>query len=82
MATLLSVSDSQVPTTFLDEVMAKPITRPANGLEAIKYELECGILEVLNQLKLPHEHVYDSVETCEDAFDCIEAMRVRGTILG
>ncbi|KAH7417288.1 Methylthioribose-1-phosphate isomerase [Cadophora sp. MPI-SDFR-AT-0126] len=47
-----------------------------HGLQAIKYSR--GKLEVLDQLKLPHEFVYDSVETCEEAFDCIKAMRVRG----
>ena len=47
------------------------------GLEAIKYVR--GKLEVLDQLRLPHEFVYDDVATCEEAFDCIKAMRVRGT---
>ena len=47
------------------------------GLHAIKYER--GKLEVLDQLRLPHEFVYDDVSTCEEAFDCIKAMRVRGT---
>jgi methylthioribose-1-phosphate isomerase len=46
-------------------------------LEAIKYVR--GKLEVLDQLKLPHEFVYDNVSTCEEAFDCIKSMRVRGT---
>ncbi|TVY39081.1 Methylthioribose-1-phosphate isomerase [Lachnellula subtilissima] len=46
------------------------------GLQAIKYER--GKLEVLDQLKLPHEFVYENVTTCEEAFDCIKAMRVRG----
>jgi hypothetical protein len=46
------------------------------GLEAIKYER--GKLEVLDQLRLPHEFVYDKVSVCEEAFDCIKAMRVRG----
>jgi methylthioribose-1-phosphate isomerase len=46
------------------------------GLEAIKYQR--GKLEVLDQLRLPHEFVYDNVSTCEEAFDCIKAMRVRG----
>ncbi|KAE9381383.1 Methylthioribose-1-phosphate isomerase [Stipitochalara longipes BDJ] len=45
-------------------------------LEAIKYER--GELQVLDQLKLPHEFVYDNVSTCEEAFDCIKSMRVRG----
>jgi len=47
------------------------------GLEAIRYER--GNLEVLDQLRLPHEFVYDRVSTCEEAFDCIKSMRVRGT---
>ncbi|KAM3066850.1 S-methyl-5-thioribose-1-phosphate isomerase [Clarireedia jacksonii] len=46
------------------------------GLEAIKYTR--GKLEVLDQLKLPHEFVYDNVSTCEEAFDSIKSMRVRG----
>ncbi|TVY47276.1 Methylthioribose-1-phosphate isomerase [Lachnellula occidentalis] len=46
------------------------------GLQAIKYKR--GKLEVLDQLKLPHEFVYENVTTCEEAFDCIKAMRVRG----
>jgi len=47
-----------------------------HGLQAIKYSR--GKLEVLDQLKLPHEFIYDKVDTCEEAFDCIKAMRVRG----
>ncbi|KAF3762814.1 hypothetical protein M406DRAFT_93178 [Cryphonectria parasitica EP155] len=46
------------------------------SLQAIKYTR--GSLEVLDQLKLPHEHHYDEVSTCEEAFDCIRSMRVRG----
>lgn len=49
------------------------------GLQAIKYQR--GKLEVLDQLRLPHEFVYDDVSTCEEAFDCIKAMRVRGILL-
>ncbi|KAJ9133259.1 Methylthioribose-1-phosphate isomerase [Pleurostoma richardsiae] len=47
-----------------------------SSLQAIKYAR--GKLEVLDQLRLPHEHYYDDVATCEEAFDCIKAMRVRG----
>ena len=47
-----------------------------SGLEAIRYHR--GKLEVLDQLRLPHEFVYDDVSTCEEAFGCIKAMRVRG----
>ncbi len=49
------------------------------GLQAIKYQR--GRLEVLDQLKLPHEFVYDEVSTCEEAFDCIKSMRVRGMVI-
>lgn len=49
-----------------------------HGLKAIKYDN--GKLLVLDQLKLPHEFVYDDVSTCEEAFDCIKSMRVRGTL--
>ena len=53
------------------------MTDKKTGLEAIKYQR--GKLEVLDQLRLPHEFAYDNVSTCEEAFDCIKAMRVRGT---
>lgn len=45
-------------------------------LKAIKYSP--GKLEVLDQLQLPHVFHYDEVTSCEDAFDCIRSMRVRG----
>ena len=45
-------------------------------LQAIKYSP--GKLQVLDQLQLPHAFQYDEVKTCEDAFDCIRSMRVRG----
>ncbi|OTA55435.1 methylthioribose-1-phosphate isomerase [Hypoxylon sp. EC38] len=47
-----------------------------SGLQAIRYSR--GKLEVLDQLKLPHEHHYDEVSTSEEAFDSIRSMRVRG----
>lgn len=51
-----------------------------SGLQAIRYER--GKLEVLDQLRLPHENHYDDVSTSEEAFDCIKTMRVRGTMRG
>ncbi|OTB06222.1 hypothetical protein M426DRAFT_72308 [Hypoxylon sp. CI-4A] len=45
-------------------------------LQAIRYTR--SKLEVLDQLKLPHEHHYDKVSTSEEAFDSIKSMRVRG----
>lgn len=50
---------------------------PMAGLQAIKYTR--GRLDVLDQLRLPHETEYEDVKSCEAAFDCIRAMRVRGT---
>ncbi|KLU92406.1 S-methyl-5-thioribose-1-phosphate isomerase [Magnaporthiopsis poae ATCC 64411] len=47
-----------------------------SSLQAIKYTR--GRLEVLDQLRLPHEHHYDVISTSEEAFDCIRSMRVRG----
>ncbi|KAL7628510.1 S-methyl-5-thioribose-1-phosphate isomerase [Parahypoxylon ruwenzoriense] len=47
-----------------------------SGLQAIRYSR--GRLEVLDQLRLPHEHHYDEVSTSEEAFECIKSMRVRG----
>jgi methylthioribose-1-phosphate isomerase len=47
-----------------------------SNLQAIKYMR--GKLEVLDQLRLPHEFHYDNVATAEEAFDTIKSMRVRG----
>ncbi|KOS20906.1 Methylthioribose-1-phosphate isomerase [Escovopsis weberi] len=45
-------------------------------LQAIRYSR--GKLEVLDQLRLPHEFHYDTVSTRLEAYDCIASMRVRG----
>lgn len=45
-------------------------------LEAIRYSR--GKLEVLDQLRLPHEFHYDNVTTRAEAFESIASMRVRG----
>ncbi|KAK7205368.1 hypothetical protein BZA70DRAFT_277933 [Myxozyma melibiosi] len=45
-------------------------------LEAIKYT--SGDLQILDQLRLPHESVYISVRTSEDAYHAIKTMTVRG----
>lgn len=47
-----------------------------SALEAVKYQR--GKLEVLDQLRLPHEFHYDLVSTRQEAFDSIATMRVRG----
>ncbi|GAB7345392.1 hypothetical protein MBLNU457_3734t1 [Dothideomycetes sp. NU457] len=45
-------------------------------LQAIKYQR--GQLQILDQLRLPHEEVYDNVESSKDAWHAIKEMRTRG----
>ncbi|KAL5596642.1 uncharacterized protein BROUX77_006590 [Berkeleyomyces rouxiae] len=45
-------------------------------LESVIYSR--GHLQVLDQLRLPHEIHHDEVKNCEEAFDSIHSMRVRG----
>ena len=51
-------------------------------LQAIKYTPASGngpaSLEILDQLQLPHRTIYVPVNTCEDGFDAIKQMKVRG----
>lgn len=42
-------------------------------LEAIRYR--AGSLQILNQLLLPHESVYDEIRTVQDGYDAIKAMK-------
>ena len=72
----LLTSHTQLTASFASRVFARRVPRMAASLQAISYKP--GNLRVLDQLKLPHEFVYDDVSTCEEAFDCIKAMRVRG----
>lgn len=45
-------------------------------LQAIKY---CrGSLQILDQLRLPHEEVYINIQVIQDAWDAIHNMQVRG----
>ncbi len=45
-------------------------------LQAIKY---CrGSLQILDQLRLPHEEVYINIRVIQDAWDAIHNMQVRG----
>ena len=45
-------------------------------LQAIKYSR--GSLQILDQLKLPHQEVYRDIHTVQDAWDAIHSMQVRG----
>jgi len=45
-------------------------------LEAIRYKP--GSLQILNQLKLPHQEEYDEVRSAEDGWHAIKEMRTRG----
>lgn len=51
-------------------------------LQAIKYTpasaVESAALQILDQLLLPHQTAYISIDSCEDAFDAIKQMKVRG----
>ncbi|RDA86287.1 hypothetical protein CP532_5655 [Ophiocordyceps camponoti-leonardi (nom. inval.)] len=47
-----------------------------SALEAVRYSR--GRLQVLDQLRLPHEFHYDDVSTRAEAHECIALMRVRG----
>ena len=46
------------------------------ALEAIRYSR--GKLEILDQLRLPHEEVYNDIKTAQDAWNAIKSMQVRG----
>jgi methylthioribose-1-phosphate isomerase len=45
-------------------------------LEAIRYQP--GSLQILNQLKLPHQEEYDTITSAEDGWHAIKDMRTRG----
>ncbi|KAI7492619.1 Methylthioribose-1-phosphate [Hortaea werneckii] len=45
-------------------------------LQAVRYKP--GSLEILNQLKLPHQEEYDAVRSAEDGWHAIKDMRTRG----
>lgn len=44
-------------------------------LEAIRYRP--GSLQILNQLLLPHETVYEDIRSVQDGYDAIKSMKVR-----
>lgn len=46
------------------------------ALLAVKYQR--GSLEILNQLRLPHESIYEEVTCVEDGWQAIRSMKVRG----
>ena len=45
-------------------------------LEAIKYDPVHARLEILNQLLLPHQTVYEQINGVEDAWHAIKTMKV------
>lgn len=49
------------------------------SLLAIKYER--GKLEILNQLLLPHESIYEEIQSVEDGWGAIRSMKVRSRII-
>lgn len=42
-------------------------------LEAIRYR--SGSLQILNQLLLPHETVYEEIRTVQDGYEAIKSMK-------
>ena len=60
----------QYPTSF------QTVHSSVMSLEAIKYTR--GELQVLDQLRLPHESIYVSIKTSEDGHRAIHRMVVRG----
>lgn len=48
-------------------------------LEAIRYR--AGSLQILNQLLLPQETVFDEVRTVQDGYEAIKSMKVRNITL-
>lgn len=48
-------------------------------LEAIRYR--AGSLQILNQLLLPHQTVYDEIRSVQDAYEAIKSMKVRSSFL-
>lgn len=48
-------------------------------LEAIRYR--SGSLQILNQLLLPHQTVYDEIRSVQDAYEAIKSMKVRSSFL-
>ena len=51
-------------------------TTPKMVLEAIRYN--DGQLQILNQLKLPHQVEFDEIHSAEDGWHAIKDMRTRG----
>ncbi len=51
-------------------------------LQAIRYnpagDTSAASLEILDQLALPHRSIYLPIDSCEDAWDAIQQMKVRG----
>lgn len=45
-------------------------------LEAIRYR--AGSLQILNQLLLPHQSVFENIKTVQDGWEAIRSMKVRG----
>lgn len=47
-------------------------------LEAIRYR--SGSLQILNQLLLPHQTVYDDIRSVRDGYEAIKSMKVTGVL--
>ena len=54
-----------------------PTPTAAMTLEAIRYR--SGSLQILNQLLLPHETVFEEIRSVQDGYEAIKSMKVRRT---
>lgn len=73
-------SSPRLGLTRSDSVGAEEMDGPLSAFrvpEGQSFE-ECGFVEIVDQLLLPHELKWERVETVEGAFDAIKAMRIRG----
>lgn len=67
-------------TKQLKQTCDKPLVKMV--LQAIRYyparETSAASLEILDQVALPHRSLYLPIDSCEDAWDAIKQMKVRG----
>jgi hypothetical protein len=53
-------------------------TAAPTALQSVRYSGDARTLQVLDQLKLPHETVYIDVPHVDAAFSVIRSMQIRG----
>lgn len=71
------VQDSECESASESSANSSTVSAPCSvmTLEAIRYR--AGSLQILNQLLLPHQTVYDELRSVQDAYEAIKSMKVR-----